>query len=72
MDLKTSKIELAKQILELEDPDLILQIQELVSETVGSSDIVLSECDREEIELGIDQLNRGEREQFKSVFKAIR
>jgi len=71
MDTQTSKIELAKLILELEDPNLINKIYELLLDESSQFRKSLSEHEKEEIKLGIEQLNRGERISFEDFLKKV-
>ncbi len=71
MDTQTSKIELAKLILELEDPYLINKIYELLLDESSQFRKSLSEHEKEEIKLGIEQLNRGERISFEDFLKKV-
>ncbi len=59
MDTQTSKIELAKLILELEDPKLINKIHKLLLDESSRFRRSLTEHEKEEIKFGIEQLNRG-------------
>ena len=61
MDIKTSKIELAKIILDIENPSLIQKIYNLVTQETGDFWQTLSDRDKSEIQLGISQLNKKER-----------
>jgi len=71
MDNQTSKIELAKLILELEDPKLINKIHELLLDESSQFRKSLTEHEKEEIKLGIEQLNRGERISFEDFLKKV-
>jgi len=71
MDTQSSKIELAKLILELEDPKLISKIHQLLLEESSSFRKSLNEQEKEEIKLGIEQLNRGERISFEDFLKKV-
>jgi len=71
MDTQTSKIELAKLILELEDPKLINKIHELLLDESSQFRKSLTDYEKEEIKLGIEQLNRGERISFEDFLKKV-
>ena len=71
MDTQTSKIELAKLILELEDPKLINKIHELLLDEGSKFRKGLTEFEKEEIQLGLEQLNRGERISFEDFMKKV-
>jgi hypothetical protein len=71
MNTQTSKIELAKLILELEDPELINKIHKLLLDESSRFRKSLTEHEKEEIKLGIEQLNRGERISFEDFLKKV-
>lgn len=61
MDTKATKIELAKLILDLDDPKIIKKIHKLLMDESSTFRKSLTEFEKEEIKLGLEQLNRGER-----------
>lgn len=71
MDIKTSKIELAKLILELENPKLINKIHHLLLDEKSQFRTNLNENEKKEIEIGLQQLNRGERVAFDDFLKKV-
>ncbi len=71
MDTQTSKIELAKLILELEDPKLIKKIHQLLLDESSQFRKSLTEHEKEEIKLGIEQMNRGERISYEEFLKKV-
>jgi len=71
MDTQASKIELAKLILELEDPKLINKIRELLLDESSRFRKSLTEEEKEEIELGLEHLNQGERISFEDFLKKV-
>lgn len=71
MDTKTSKIELAKLILELENPKLIKKIHALLLDENSQFRKSLHKYEQEEIRLGLEQLNRGERISFEDFMKKV-
>ena len=71
MDTQASKIELAKLILKLEDPKLINKIRELLLDESSRFRKSLTEEEKEEIELGLEQLNQGERISFEDFLKKV-
>ena len=64
MDIHKSKIELAKIILNIENPDLIEKIRGLIIDEREDFWLGLSITDKEEIEFGIEQLDKGHRISF--------
>lgn len=71
MDIKTSKIELARLILDIEDPELVQKIRALVMNEVGDFWEDLTDNQKSEIELGIKQLEEGKRTSFEDFFNRV-
>lgn len=71
MDLQTSKIELAKLILNLDNPTILLKIKELIQSREHEFDIVLTDFEKEEIKIALNQLNSGERTLFSDYLKKV-
>ncbi|CAN5225381.1 hypothetical protein BH23BAC3_BH23BAC3_25110 [soil metagenome] len=71
MDTLSTKIELAKLILDLDDPRLIQKIRKLLMDESSSFRKSLTEYEKEEIKLGLEQLNRGERTPVEDFLKKI-
>ena len=71
MDMQTTKIELAKLILELKNPSTVKKIVNLL--TAENSDFWedLSDVEKEEIDLGIKQLNAGQHISFEDFLKKV-
>lgn len=61
MDIQTTKIELAKLILNIDSPKLISKIKDLITKETSDFWFTLTESEKEEIMLGIDQLDKGEK-----------
>lgn len=59
MDIQNSKIELAKLVLNIESPALIVKIKDLLTKESGDFWLTLSESEKQEINFGINQLNKG-------------
>lgn len=70
MNIQTSKIELVKLILETNDPTLIEKVYGLFKGRQNPSHEFTEEQLRE-IELGLDQLEKGERISFKDYLKKV-
>ncbi len=64
MDIQAMKIELAKLILDLESPSLIQKIKDLLIKESSDFWTTLTETEKEEIRIGIKQLNAGQRISF--------
>jgi hypothetical protein len=71
MDTQATKIELAKLILDLDDPKLIQKIQKLLMDESSSFRKSLTDYEKEEIKLGLEQLNRGERTSMEDFLKKV-
>lgn len=71
MDTKATKIELAKLILDLDDPKIIKKIHKLLMDESSSFIKSLTEFEKEEIKLGLEQLNRGERTSVEEFLKKV-
>ncbi len=71
MDIQTTKIELAKIILSIENTEFIEKIKNFISKEKDDfwNDLTLSE--KAEIELGIKQLDNGERILYDDFLKKI-
>jgi hypothetical protein len=68
MNIETSKIELVKLILSSEDSELINELHKILSQH-GTIAPEFTEDQIEEIRLGLEQLNRGERIEFSEYLK---
>ena len=71
MDIQSSKIELAKLILNIESPDLIYKIKKLVLKETSDFWLSLTDSEKEEIALGINQLNKGQRISVEEFMKKV-
>ena len=71
MDIRTSKIELVKIILNIENDEFIEKITEFVQKEKVDFWNELSLSDQKEIEKGIKQLNKGKRVEFNDFLKKI-
>lgn len=71
MDIETSKIEITKLILDIEDPDLIEKIKRLLKNETKDFWNTLSKAQRKELELGIKQLDEGKRISFDDFIKKV-
>lgn len=60
MDLQTSKIELVKEILNIENPSLIQRVFDLLKSEEKNA-FALTEIEEKEIQIGIEQLDKGMR-----------
>ena len=71
MDAQASKIELARIILGLENPDLIAKIKGFVLKETEDFWLELTATEKEEIELGIRLLDEGRRIPFEETLKKL-
>jgi hypothetical protein len=71
MDIQSSKIELAKLILSLENPELIDQIKTLLKKESKQKTIKLTEYEKKEIQLALDMLENGERISYDDFIKKV-
>ena len=71
MNIQAIKLELVKLILELENPALIKKISKLLTEETSDFYDTLSAAEKEEIQLGLKQLDRGERVAFNDFLKKV-
>jgi hypothetical protein len=71
MDIQSSKIELVKIILNIENDKLIEKITEFIQKEKVDFWDELSATQQEEIENGIAELNKGKRIEFNDFLKKI-
>ena len=71
MDIRTSKIELVKMILNIENDKFIEKITEFVQKEKIDFWNELSLSEQKQIEKGIKQLNKGKRVEFNDFLKKI-
>ena len=71
MNIQTSKIELVKMILSIENDKFIEKITEFIQKEKVDFWNELSLSEQKEIEKGIKQLNKGKRVEFNDFLKKI-
>jgi hypothetical protein len=71
MDLQTSKLELFKLIINIDNQKIIDKLITILKSGEEDFWIELSEQERKEIELGIKQLESGERISFDDFLKKV-
>ena len=71
MDLQSTKIELVKQILAIENKDIIQKTANFISQEKTDFWNELSPAEQTEIKKGIDNLDQGKRISFDSFLKKI-
>ncbi len=71
MDIKASKIELIKIILNIDNDRFIQKVADFINNEKSDFWNDLSATEQAEIKKGIEQLNNGKRVPFKDVLKRI-
>lgn len=71
MDIQTSKIELAKLILNIENPSIIEKIKDLLKSESSDFAETLTDCEKEEIEIAIQLLKQGHKTSFDDFLKRV-
>lgn len=71
MDIQTSKLELMKMILDIEDSSMINKIRKMISREKNDFYDNFSEDEKLEIQYGIDQLDRGESISWEELRKKL-
>ncbi len=71
MDIETSKIELDKIILNIENDTFNKKVTDFINNEKADFWNELSAAEQAEIKVGIDQLNQGKRTPYKEVLKKI-
>lgn len=71
MDVQAAKIELAKWILDINDPSLIMKVKDLLTDELNKEHHTLTEQEQREIKLGLAQLDRGERISFDDFMNKV-
>ncbi len=71
MDIQTSKIELVKIILGSESNIFIRKLKEFVCNEAPDIWDELTQAQRDEVNVGVSQLNNGDRTSYEQVLKEI-
>ena len=71
MDIRTTKLELLKTILETENTDFIQRIADFVKKEKVDFWDELSLSEQSEIKQGVEELNKGKRVSYESFLKKI-
>jgi len=71
MDIQTSKIELAKMILNIDNKNFIQRVIDFINDENSDFWNNLSEYEQAEIKKGVDQLNNGKRIPYKEILKKL-
>ena len=71
MDIRTSKIELVKIILNIDNESFIKKLTDFINNEKSDFWNELTEYEKAEIKKGLEQLNSGKRNSYKEVLKKI-
>ena len=71
MDIQSTKIEIVKTILAIENSDFIQKVADFINKEQIDFWNELSTTQQNEIKKGIDELNQGKRVSYDSVLKKI-
>lgn len=71
MDIKTSKIELVKLILNIDNDNFIRKVMDFINNEKSDFWNELTASEQAEIKKGIDLLDNGKRTSYKDVLKRI-
>lgn len=71
MDLQTSKLELVKMIVNIDNQNIINKLLMVLKSEEEDFWLELSDKDRQEIELGINQLDSGQRISLDDFLKKV-
>ncbi len=71
MDIKTTKIELIKIILNIDNENFIKKVTDFISSEKSDFWNELTASEQAEIKKGIEQLDNGKRSSYKEVLKKI-
>ncbi len=71
MDIQTTKIELVKAILDIDNDEVIQKIADFIKKEKTDFWNELSHTEQEEIKKGLEQLNGGKRVSYESFLKKI-
>ena len=71
MDLQTAKFELTKLILSIENPTIIEKIKDLLINETSDFWSEMTKEEKDELKLGIKQLNEGQRISFKDFLRKV-
>jgi len=72
MEIQTTKIELLKLILSIENPAVLQKIKTFLLDESEGYLMPLTNVEKQEIELGIEQLERGERIAFSEFLAKVK
>lgn len=71
MDIQTAKLELVRLIVQIDDPQVIERLLETIGNQKQHFEDILDESVKEEIRLGIRELDNGNRIAFEEFIKGV-
>lgn len=71
MDIKASKIELVKLILNIENSEFIKKVTDFINNEKADFWNELTAEQKAEIEKGLEELNKGEKSSYEDILKRI-
>lgn len=69
MDIQLEKLELIKMLTEIDNPEIIKSIKKILTKEKKDWWDDLTEAQKEEIELGVEQFKNGQTVSYESVMK---
>lgn len=71
MDIQSSKIELAKLILSIDNPEMIQKIKDFLKKETSQERVKLTKYEKKEIEIALKQLDEGKGISFDDFVKKV-
>ncbi|MEX1000635.1 MAG: hypothetical protein WDZ35_00860 [Crocinitomicaceae bacterium] len=71
MDIQSSKIELAKLILSIDNPEMIKKIKHFLKKETSQEKVKLTKYEKKEIEIALKQLDEGKGISFDDFVKKV-
>jgi hypothetical protein len=71
MNIDTAKLQLVRKIMDINEPEIIEQISRLLDSKQIDFGFELTEAENRELELGLQQLNDGQRISYETFLKRI-
>ena len=71
MDIQSSKIELAKLILSIDNPEMIKKIKDFLKKETSQERVKLTKYEKKEIEIALKQLDEGKGISFDDFVKKV-
>jgi hypothetical protein len=71
MNIDTAKLQLVRKIMDINEPEIIEQISRLLDSKQIDFGFELTEAENRELELGLQQLNDGQRISYETFLERI-